>query len=314
MSPVSWKKQNLDKLVPSEVKDLASEAAGLVSAVAEILDTAATIIDTLSAFIIAFSDPVIAIIQSFVDAVTDFIGDLRTAGAYLLPVVPSYREPNGLQQFLDKVVLSFDDIVDTDRPVFSSGANVAGVVIVAGAPNLADLFTTFLEKFGALVDITEFKKLKWQTDPEKDEPPPVLARTCYGRKPDWSKKTVGNVFPGLDNALKNLENMVTKLFPGQQISDFIDAMVEAINNKVDDLQDTADALEDIATALDSLFDISDVYTLYSGVVGGVDGFKTALNESINRPGFDDTYYVAGAVFLAGGPGVSEFERIFGVLA
>jgi len=305
-----WEPANVEDFVPSEIKDLADSMADLISPIADIYDKAADAVELAADFMIVYVDPIRALVQTFVEEVVNFLGDLRTAGVYVLPVAPlNTSDRIGMEGLIKAVSTSFDDLADADRPQFSESAELVGYVILVGSDDISTLYDLFLKQSATLFDFGEFKDWEWAEDP--DYVPPRVIRSANAKPPDWKNVTVAEVCPPIGEGLRELERSAEALYPGDALNDFIDALAEVMRNKSLILQALADRLEEIAQALEDFFKL-DVWYLKVGPIIGQNSWREEFLNATNRPPYEEGVdYVSGLAFLGGGPSVVALERLFG---
>ncbi len=306
-----WEKINMLELIDPALRDLADQVGDTVEPVADLLAVAADLVKTFAKVIEGFADPIVGLVESLKKAIEDYISDMRTAGAYTLPIYPyDIRDKKGADGFIHEVHTSFDDIADPDRPQFSGSAEVVGYVFMYGAPDLKELWETFMKWAKELFDLGELKDWSWTTKP--DPVPPRRVRSASGRPPDWKNVTVSEVFPLIGTMLKTLQQAVENFFPGEELGDFVDGFVDMIERKAKRLQEMADILQDMANLLDMLFNIADVWFIKIGPLIGQDEWRLQFRDAVNRPPYrKKEMFVTGAAFFAGGPSVSALEKLLG---
>lgn len=308
-----WEKVNLDQFVPAEIRTLAGEIAAVVGPIADIMDVTADIIDASSVLMLGFTNPILALTAALKTEIENFIADLRDAGVYLLPVAPiNLTDKKGFDAMLRDIQLSFDDLADPDRPIFSPSADVVGYVFMYGHTDLKFLYNSFLKQAQDIFDLGELKDFAWADSPGVDYIPPRIERTANARQPDWKDSTVSEVFPPVGVALTELQKAVEAFFPGEGVQDFLSQLALAMKAKATQLQDIADTLDDIADELDALFQLPDIWFVKIGPTTGVDAWREQLNAASNRPPYrKDVHYVASVVAFTGGPDISALESLLG---
>jgi len=163
----AWQSLTLDELLPADIATLASDAADILSPFSTAIGTLATLVSTLSAFIIDAVDPFDAIVSALITDINDFVNDLRNTDVFALIQNPKQRS---MSSFLSELSISFFDQTDPNRPIFSSGATVGGIVVVAGA-QLETNFVDLADKIGQIFSIEEFRRVKRAFD----DPPPLAS-------------------------------------------------------------------------------------------------------------------------------------------
>ena len=112
-----------------------------------ILSLIQSILSIIRVFLIDAASLLLAVIQTLVDEITKFIDSLANAGLYYLVVglqgatnTSDYISSmtGGFNNFVSKIVDSFDDVADPQRPIFSSSERCGGVIYALSSGNIAD--------------------------------------------------------------------------------------------------------------------------------------------------------------------------------
>jgi len=307
-----WQQVDMSDFFPDEVLDLAQDAKGVAISVADVFNTTADFVDTLADYIVDYADPIAALVDALIQEIRNFIGDLRRAGAFALPVVPKDRNyKGGIDGFYNAVNLSLRDEADLDRPIFSPSSQMVGYVFVYGATDLKALYEGFLAQAKLLFDFGEFKDWDWALDP--DAVPSRDLRRADSVPPDWKALRVADVFPSYDRLLGELEKMVASLQRSPSTQDFVQIMANVLRGKADQLEVLADFIEFFADQVEALFNMDDVWYVKVGpMAGGMEAFLADLIAAANKPPFrGDYFYVTGVVFVAAGPDATTLEELLG---
>lgn len=306
-----WKQVTLSDLLPEEVQQIASDAAGVAQSVADVVEGVGEVVQTVGQWMLVASDPYEALVNAILLDIEALLADLRDAGIYVLPIVPfGLRYAEDFDDVVGKIVSSLDDRCDPDRPQFSQSADVAAAIFLVSGPDLKGLWDSVLKALAQVFDMGAFRELKWLDDPNAFNQWDRFRRSADGREPDWESISLGRAIPVLGDLLNEMLKFSRHL-RGLTAStgDFIDTFAQALLQKAAELQTLAQELEDLTDALENLLNLSGVWYVYIEA-GGVDGFVIDLQNSTNKPPFDENSFVAGAVFLAGGPSVAQFEGLF----
>jgi len=345
---IEWDVIPLSEFLPQELLDFVDAAAEVVGAVAAFLDLIADAVRTAAFLFLAVTNPIIALVQALENEITAFIDDIINAGVFRLPIVPrDVDDLMGSPRFIQTTIDSFVDLADAQRPIFSQSANVVGLTFLTGiefpiltqkaaaAANqsffvdadtgevvgkvnaLRSLFDFFIEPMSKLFGTGEFKELEWIKSSDAVDDPGIFQDSSLSRatgvEPDWKEASLASLFPEVSNVLVGLRELIDGLFPGESVSSFVSQIATLIADRADALQKRADELQDLADALADFFDITGVWVFNSGLVGGTDGFRVAMADSVNRPPFEEgRAYTAGITLLAGGPGIDGFVRLLGL--
>lgn len=325
--------------LPPGVGELASILQPPVTAITALLQVLKTFLQILRALLIGIPDPFEALIRAAIAALEAIINDLLNTGAYLYYDAPGLTSPrvalaelgldfapskvfragekndarppravDGFERWAGRFRASFDDPGDKQRPVFSDGASIEAVFLVAAAPSMAEL-AQLVWLLGNILNIKAFKDALDKF--HEDARDPALARVAERSvAPDWHSKKLTDLMPPLRKLAQVPELLRGLLSKVQSITDLLSDLAAAIEDKVNLLLDIATSIQDILDLLDAL-QSSGLYVLPVSTSEGVDGLERAFVEAANRP---PGGFVAGACLLAGGPGLKNAAFLWEMFA
>ena len=273
------------------------------------------ILDVLAALLLAIPDPLKALILAAYAILKEIIDNLLATGGYVYfdapgitsttatlaemgaatPELPRWlagdappklpTPADGFEKWAHTFEQSFDDPGDENRPIFTDGAMVEAVFIVATAPNLVNL-RPILTLLANLLDVQAFENA-WQKFTEADDEDQArLSRSSVA--PDWRSWKLRDIGPP-EYPLRQLERlpeMLLGLLQGiDNIVDLIKDLVQAIGDKIDILLELAKILQAVIDMIRAL-STSGLHCLRVVTDGGVAGLKKAFLEAENRPNAD----------------------------
>ena len=290
----------------SEIVSIVSPPVQVVSAVLSIV---AGTLEILQALLLALPDPIRALIMAAYELLKTIIDDILASGAYLYVDAPGLLSniatlqdmgaeiddppewvagdptarpvilAEGFDAWAHTFEQSFDDPGDENRPIFSDGAPVEALFIVATFPELVDL-RQFAQLFEKLLDMRAFKKIWDEFQFPADDPDRTRVR---GRSvaPDWRSWKLRDVAPP-DYPLRKLERvpeyLKTLMLNIDNIVDLISDMIAAIQDKVRVLQEIVELIESVIDMLRALA-ATGLHVLPVVTSEGVEGLKRAFLEA-----------------------------------
>lgn len=180
---LKWRSVDTSKWMPEEIKTIAKTLNSIVPPLVDALKTISSILDVVKQFIISFDDLMKLLLTTIKKTIDDFVNDLGHAGLYMLYVLPGQANINhlthpmyymgyskddllklsettgwfdsvkgGYNSFIQKVVQSFDDPGDGNRPNFKSDAMVGAYVMMfdSGVLN-SDTLSVFINCISKLM-------------------------------------------------------------------------------------------------------------------------------------------------------------------
>lgn len=154
-----WQSFNLQDLMPDPIISLANGVDNFVSPVKTILTLIKSVLNLVKIFLVDSNSALAAVLKKVQNIINDYVSDLSSTGIYILPIFPrsNYYDPNviadsgfskylasiggGSAAFKRRVIDSFNDVYDGNRPQFSSSAKVGAFVIAVDSGNLVDVIS-----------------------------------------------------------------------------------------------------------------------------------------------------------------------------
>lgn len=159
---LEWNKINTEKWVPKTIYTMALSLTQVIDPLITALDITTQVLNVIKLFIIDIADPMKIIIEQLKKTIDNFINDLSATGLYALYIMPGqlginpFKYPQyfrdlpkdqynifdinqpswfdcvkgGYSSFISKIIGSFDDPGDGNRPQLSSNAMVGGYVMM----------------------------------------------------------------------------------------------------------------------------------------------------------------------------------------
>lgn len=325
------------------VDEVLTIAAAPLEAVAAVLKVVAGLLDVLTAFLLEIPDPIRAMILAAYQILKDLVDDLLSSGAYVysdVPGVTSWKatladigeaaaEPKewkagdpvappavvgAFEGWASTFRRSFDDPGDGHRPIFSEGATVEAVFVMATAPAMVNL-VPLMHMLGTLVDekklldaLKAFGEADFPGFEDWLHPDPDDWRV-QGRPtgPNWKSWKLRDVAPP-DYPLRQLERvpelLLAILANIDTIVGLLKDLIQAIRAKIDVLLEIAEMLQRIIEMIKAL-SATGLHMLAVVTHDGVDGLVEAFLSAADRPGRDAEgkevpgLVVGGACILAG---------------
>lgn len=325
------------------VEEVLTVAAAPLEAVAALLRVVAGLLDVLTAFLLEIPDPIRAMILAAYRILKEIVDDLLSSGAYVYSDVPgltswkstladlgqAVREPDSwkagdavapaptvgaFEGWASTFRRSFDDPGDGHRPIFSEGATVEAVFIMATAPKMVDI-VPLLRMIATLLDDRKLIQAL-EAFPDADLPgfedwlhPDPDDWRVRGRPtgPNWKSWKLRDVAPP-DYPLRQLERvpelLLAILANIDSIVGLLKDLIKAIRSKIDVLLEIAEMLQRIIEMIKAL-GASGLHMLAVVTHDGVDGLVEAFLSATDRPGRrpDGTevpgLVIGGACVLAG---------------
>ena len=194
---MTWQAYNLDNLFPQDVADLVTQIGSVSDSVATAAEAIAEAVEALAELIIDVSDPLQATIDALIAALEATILDTLNTGLYFYYDSEGYpfSPPRGYIYWKARFKNSFDDPADSEKPDFSSSADLGTIMIVGGAnslPDLANLLGALGNLFGLQAFIDAYNR--FLNNNFGNEPLDDLAAGIPAA-PDWYSITAGEAIP-----------------------------------------------------------------------------------------------------------------------
>ncbi len=164
----------------------------------------------------------------------------------------------------------------------------------------------------------EITGLTISTDPHDDQKVTVeyIPQRLYSIPPDWTTINLDRLFPIIfEIADQYLLPLVNALRAGANIDDSMGFIIDAIERKVNELDEIVTTLSELIDVFDNIIGATGIYSIYVSSNSGIEGWKTELQNAANEPPFNEfDYFVGGIVLLAGGPQLTAFDNFFSGIA
>jgi len=132
--------------------------------------------------------------------------------------------------------------------------------------------------------------------------------------PDWSRVALADLHPDLVRLANELFDPIVELLQGgstlkQQLID----MIDAIQAKVDYLQDIIDKIDGLIEDLERLLNATGYHALYISTSKGISDLRAKLRTATNVP-FEGKFFYSGMAILAGSDAKTAFDALFAAVA
>lgn len=140
----SWKQLKL----PAVSQGVTDDVRNALQTFSNLLSTAVQILELVQSLLVALKDPRAALINRVVDAVKQFLENLKETGVFFLPAVPqnlrqlvhTYR--GGHPRFEEIVLNSLNDTDDPERPQIGPNGQLGGLLVNVVADSGSELLET----------------------------------------------------------------------------------------------------------------------------------------------------------------------------
>lgn len=237
-------------------------------------------------------------------------------------VNPSIPSTGGaIDRFRLRIAASFDDRGDQNKPTFQTP--VAGIVLMAAMPTMADYYNLMTEMADVWLNLREWRAAATQAERIINRAgwtnPVNVPGFRYSIPPDWTNISFEKVFPyvwqGIDAFMKP---MADAMRAGAGIGKSIEFMGTLLAEKVSSLSTQLDGFSALLASLDSVLSATGLYALYITADSGVSGFVQTLNTTPLPPELEELNrqdaIVGGMVLLGGSSLLVPIEAFFGGLA
>lgn len=207
---------------------------------------------------------------------------------------------------IDKILQSFDDAGDVNRPIFSDNSEVCAFGFLLSAPDI-DGFNNVLESLSGVWDFGEFarllEKLKNAVNDDNGGDIPIPSR-----KPDWDSVRFNSV-----KFLADTQNELNKQLAFMRgligsTDDMIGDFLELVERKIDNLTRVIDEFNDLIDTIKNALNASGVYLLdVPPAIGGVNYLKEQIEDSQFQSSRD--LISASVVYVGGGASLAAVNSI-----
>jgi hypothetical protein len=194
------------------------------------------------------------------------------------------------------MVVTFDDLDDTERPLFS-GTTRAFVLVAANSS--VDAFVNVYNSLASLLPTDrEIQQIKDRMT-TIIQPVSQSYKTPY----DWNnysnKDLIYAISPELSDVIdKIFLNILAILAKGKDAASTLADVAKLVKTKVDKLNAILDQAETLLTTLNNTLLADGLHCLYIESSDGIQGIKQALMTSEDIP-FSGKVYVSGGMWLVG---------------
>ncbi len=360
--PLCWQPLVLGS-VPG-VEELATIVEGPLQVIAAVLRFIAGVLDVISNFLLGFPDPWQALIWAAYNLLKAIIDDFLATGVYLYFDAPGVTSnwvvlsdmglvkpppekwqhggprgdrgasPDGFERWAYRFAQSFDDPGDERRPVFSDGADLQAMFVIATAGQLPDL-RRLMELLGQLIDIKPFVNAWKKYSPTAFDPDRSRVRGA-STAPDWVSWKLRDIAPK-KYPMRKLEILPELLkcllFNVDDLIALLRDLIAAVQAKVQLLLELVEIVQSIIDLIKSLT-ATGLHYLAVTTNQGVSGLQQAFQDAGNRPNVvvdedglevaSTAQAIAGVCFLGGSTGAlpiwsllgsgMDFEKAYGINA
>ncbi len=150
----NWQSYNLQDLFPTDVDNTVSDIETVIGDISSFYTAMKILITWGTTFLSTAQDPFSLLTQSIVNTIRGIIDDLKNVPLYTLATIDDLDDPQGYVGFETKILESFLDFADMQRPQYAPTAWIGGFVLAFGAPSYTE-FSNIITSFSKLLN---FKK------------------------------------------------------------------------------------------------------------------------------------------------------------
>jgi hypothetical protein len=203
-----WQSFNLNQMIPSALVSAANDVNNVIDPLKTILTLIQSIFSIIKVLLVDEQSALKAILQQIFNVIKMYVDDLLSSGVYMLPIFPStsYYDPGnntsdfakflasiggGSANFKQRVVNSFDDIYDNQRPQFSNTGTCGAFVIAIDSGNISEIVKGII----ALKKI--FTSIEWQPNVQEPQALQALSGTAITLRwelPEFLTFNVAGIF------------------------------------------------------------------------------------------------------------------------
>jgi len=268
------------------------------STLSSLLATLASLLRTLGDILVLPADALqaaMAALKAAIQGLVDQIYNLLQTNIYFYldkGAIFSGAQPDGLQGFIGRWKVSFDDLGDRYRPQLAGTAQVSAMIFVVGANDLPS-FRTMLSLLGSL-----FGRPDLVLDDEYFGLD-VAARIEQGMStpPDWAVRPLGDTLPPFAKLAENLKRVAGLVEVADSYAGLLSGLAEVAQSKADTLANLADELGSTIEAIQALLDTVGLYCLQ--VEGdSIENLISKVEDAVGIPGWNNNAWVSGVCLLA----------------
>ena len=346
---MSWEKKPVPAPLIDGLEDIATAITSITQPVIVLLETALAAIEVAKIFFLTSANPTTALANALIGELEKLNNDTFGTGVFQLVVQPfdistKFTIPGvGLLSSVDtdaklvefaqagatfalddfgipalspqtnisKILQSFDDEGDSERPQFSDGAQVTAFGFMITAPNVGD-FNDILESLLAVWEIGDFRKLlnrlKESINAETAGVIPIPSR-----KPDWDSVRFNSV-----DFLAKTQNEINKQLAFLKgligsVDDILGDFIILVERKITNLKTIIEEFNALINTIKNALSASGVYLLN---VPPATGGNEYLKEQINDPQFQSSKdsISASVIYVGGGASLAPVDAIRTILS
>lgn len=306
----TWISFDPSDLYPQEIDDALDSFGTVVGVLSNALDALADVIEIIAAFAGGIDDINEAIIKAVQDLIVSILQQLTQTGVFqLFHMSPSVSYTLTPRQWLSQVAASFDDRMDSRRPILvDENAHVGAVVVLATSDNLKDLFTKyynmtqlFQRKIAGLDQINNWNQVGEE----------FTVQEGVGREPNWNSKKIVDIIPRLSEISEKMLGFANSLSGPVSSSDIYSSFASLLSSKANYLTNFVSEIENILNAIAVVLNFDGAYVLPIYGQGDADWVKSQLLTSEGGPlDEEDANYCMGVMLLTSGGTTQPADTLF----
>jgi hypothetical protein len=225
-----------------------------------------------------------------------FLGTIRKTVGYNPLGIPVLSPRNAILA----AIQSFDDLGDTNRPIFSDSAEVACIGFMATAPSL-DQFLAIMRSFLAVFEVPDWRLAL--TKYEEIQNPSAVASVV----PDWHSIKL-NSFTPMDLIQKSLIGALNTMKGFKVTANSISSLISIMEARAQQLEKLSNDLTSLANAINSA---TGLFILNVPLQhGGVNLLKSQLRDAYLE--CQDNEHTILTLFVGGGPSAKSVDILRGL--
>lgn len=137
----------------------------------------------------------------------------------------------------------------------------------------------------------------------------VESQFLSSKYPDWNKLSLVNLHPDIQNIIDAVFDPVIDLLQsGSSITNATVAMINAISDKITELEELIERISDIQEEIDRLLNVTGLHALYISTSQGIPDLQDKLLNATDVPFTGNNFY-AGMALLAGEDAKVTFDAL-----
>lgn len=317
-----WHLGDFGSVLPSEFSSFASDFDDLINDIEPTFEAVLTALGILSD-VLSGSGPIdwIATLKTFIE---NLKSQLLGAGFYYLScwdyalrefqkesAIPGFSSSTTFDDFLDAMIVSFNDEFDEERPLHPTGT-VGAFILAVGATSGED----FLKLWESVVKLWPSNKELTDLQNEFLSTVRGIDDEGYPAPYNWSDKTSSDLLTYyLPEAAEFLDIWMTNIIRSLEVAGdagvAMKKLIGTVAKKITRLKDILEQLNQLISSIQTMLTASGIHVLFVKASGGITGLKTAIKKSTSKPFGSSQVYVSGCMFVVGGAELALFEELFG---